>query len=68
MERYKKMQCPDCQSVLGKIWPLEYGHVRLELYCSKCKADQQINVEVKAANVPHPGAKYLQETNRVFVG
>jgi hypothetical protein len=67
MEQYKKMLCPDCRSVLGKIWPLEYGQVRLELYCNSCKTQQKINVEVKAA-VPHDGPKDLQETHRVFVG
>jgi len=68
MEKYKKMLCPDCRTVLGKIWPLEYGHVRLELYCNSCKTEQKINVEVKAAVVSHNGAKDLQETHRVFVG
>ena len=68
MEKYKKMRCPDCQSVLGKIWPLEYGHVRLELHCSKCKTDQKINVEVKTATVALIGNKDLPETHRVFVG
>ena len=68
MERYKKMRCPDCDSVLGKIWPLEYGHVRLELYCKQCKATQRIDVEVKAASLPPTGSQDLQETHRVFVG
>ena len=66
MEKYKRMRCPDCQSVLGKIWPLEYGHVRLELYCSKCKADQKIDVEVKAASALI-GTRDRPDT-RVFVG
>ena len=35
MEKYKNMRCPDCQTVLGKIWPLEYGQLRLQLYCKK---------------------------------
>lgn len=68
METYKKMRCPNCQSVLGKIWPLEYGHVRLELYCGMCEADQKINVEVKAASVPLNATKDVRETHRVFVG
>ena len=68
MQKYKNMLCPDCQTVLGKIWPLEYGQVRLQLHCKKCKAEQRINVEVKAVNVPHNGTSDLQETHRVFVG
>jgi hypothetical protein len=68
MEKYKKMLCPDCQSVLGRIWPLEYGQVRLQLYCNRCKAEQRVKVEVKAAAVPPNGMRDLQETHRVFVG
>ena len=68
MQKYKNMLCPDCQAVLGKIWPLEYGNVRLELYCGSCKTRQKVNVEVKAATAPLNGAKELQETHRVFVG
>jgi len=68
MEKYKKMLCPDCRSVLGKIWPLEYGQVRLELYCNSCKTQQKINVEVKPAAAPHNDQNNLQETHRVFVG
>jgi phage FluMu protein Com len=68
MEKYKSMRCPDCQTVLGKIWPLEYGQIRLQLYCNNCKTQQKINVEVKASAIPHNGTKDLRETHRVFVG
>ena len=68
MQKYKNMLCPDCDAVLGKIWPLEYGQTRLQLYCNKCKTEQKINVEVKAVAVPFNDRKDFQETNRVFVG
>ena len=68
MEKYRKMLCPDCHSVLGKIWPLEYGQVRLQLHCNNCKTEQKINVEVRAAAVPPNGSRDPQETHRIFVG
>ena len=68
MEKYRNMCCPDCQTVLGKIWPLENGQVRLQLYCKNCKTHQNINVEVKARALIQNGENNLQETHRVFVG
>ena len=68
MEKYKNMCCPDCQSVLGRIWPLEFGQIRLQLYCKDCKRQQKIHVEVKAPALDHNSADDLRETHRVFVG
>jgi hypothetical protein len=68
MNRYKKIPCPDCQTTLGKILPLEYGHVSLELHCKKCKQSKKIQVEVRASTATPPATNGTQETQRVFVG
>ena len=66
MNRYKNILCPDCQTTLGKILPLEYGQVSLELHCKKCKSPKKIHVEVRAATAMR--ANGSPQTERVFVG
>jgi phage FluMu protein Com len=68
MGRYKKILCPDCQTTLGKILPLEYGQVSLELDCKKCKSSKRIHVEVRASTAVPAGSNAAQATDRVFVG
>ena len=67
MNRYKKILCPDCQTTLGKILPLEYGQISLELHCKKCKSSKKIRIEVRASTVPF-ATNGSQATERVFVG
>jgi hypothetical protein len=68
MERYKKILCPDCQTTLGKIWPMEYGQIRLELRCKKCKAAKKIHIEVRASSAAPPISVTPIDSQRVFVG
>ena len=68
MNRYKKLLCPDCQNTLGKIMPLEYGQISLELHCKKCKASKKIRIEVRPSTVAPVVTDGAHETERVFVG
>jgi len=68
MNRYKKILCPDCQTTMGKILPLEYGQISLELHCKRCKSPKKIRIEVRASTVPPVVTNGSQETDRVFVG
>ena len=68
MNRYKKILCPDCQTALGKILPLEYGQVSLELHCKKCKSSKKIHVEVRPSTATPAATNGIPETERVFVG
>ena len=68
MKKYKNIRCPDCETVLGKIWPLEYGNVRLELYCKHCNQEQKLNIEITTSAGAHKSTNDLQETHRVLVG
>jgi hypothetical protein len=67
MQRYKKILCPDCQTTLGKIWPMEYSEIRLELHCKTCKAEKKIHIEVRASTAP-PVSVTPIDSQRVFVG
>jgi len=68
MNRYKKILCPDCQTTLGKILPLEYGQISLELHCKKCKSFKKIHIEVRASTTMPVGPDAPQAPERVFVG
>jgi phage FluMu protein Com len=68
MNRYKKILCPDCQTTLGKILPLEYGQLSLELHCKKCKASKKIHVEVRTSTAMRASANGSPATERIFVG
>ena len=68
MNRYKKILCPDCQTTLGKILPLEYGQVSLELHCKKCKSSKKIRIEVRASTTMPVGPDASPAPERVFVG
>ena len=68
MNRYKKILCPDCQTTLGKILPLEYGQISLELHCKKCKSSKKIRIEVRASTAMPAGSNGPTEAERVFVG
>jgi phage FluMu protein Com len=68
MDRYKKILCPDCQATLGKILPLQYGQIGLELHCKKCKSSKKIHVEVRASTAMRAGSNGSPSTERIFVG
>ena len=68
MNRYKKILCPDCQTTLGKILPLEYGQVSLELHCRKCKELKKVHVEVRASTAAPAATNGLPATERIVVG
>ncbi len=68
MNSYKKILCPDCQTTLGRILPLEYGQVSLELHCKKCRSSKKVRIEVRPSTVSPVATHGSQETDRVFVG
>jgi hypothetical protein len=68
MNNYKKILCPDCQSTLGRILPLECGEVSLELDCKKCRSSKKIRIEVRASEAMRAGSKEAPATERIFVG
>ena len=68
MNRYKNILCPDCHTTLGKILPLEYGEVSLELHCNKCRSSKKVHVEVRASTAMRAGSNGSRATERIFVG
>jgi hypothetical protein len=68
MNRYKNILCPDCHVSLGRILPLEYGEISLELHCNKCKSSKKIRIEVRASTAMPAGPNTSQATERIFIG